>query len=236
MGASDDPDALQREQPQHTVTLRPFWMDETEVSNDQYRLCVEAGVCTEPANYATDNVTPYDDPARGNHPVVFVTWTQADAYCRWQADETGWNVHLPTEAQWEKTASWDPNGGPKRRYPWGDEAPDETRLNYLGSGLGRPAAVGGYPQGASACGVLDMAGNVWEWVSDWYNSDYYDTADLPPNPTGPIQGTNKIMRGGSCGYGARYVRTTHREVAGDFEKAKSDALGFRCVVDGERLP
>ncbi len=236
MGASDDPDALLREQPQHQVSLSPFWMDETEVSNDQYRLCVEAGVCTEPANYATDDVTAYDDLAKGGHPVVFVTWTQAGAYCEWLAAETGWDVRLPSEAQWEKAASWEPDDGPKRRYPWGDEDPDETYLNYLGSGLARTAVVGSYPEGASPYGVLDVAGNVWEWVGDWYDADYYDVPDLPSDPSGPAEGTNKIMRGGSYGYGAQQARTTHREVAGDFERAKSDALGFRCAVNAERLP
>ncbi|MCP4535648.1 MAG: SUMF1/EgtB/PvdO family nonheme iron enzyme [Chloroflexi bacterium] len=236
MGAADDTDAFSREEPQHEVILSPFWMDETEVSNDQYRRCVDAGICTEPANYATNDVTPYDDPAQGDYPVIYITWTQADAYCGWLADETGWNISLPSEAQWEKTASWIPGDDLKRRYPWGDEEPDSARLNYLGSGRGRPVAVGSYPTGASPYGVLDMAGNVWEWVGDWYASDYYDTPNLPADPTGPAQGTNKIMRGGSCGYGARYVRATHREVAGDFEKAKGDALGFRCTVNQEQLP
>ncbi|HHN93338.1 MAG TPA: hypothetical protein ENK17_01085, partial [Anaerolineae bacterium] len=171
----------------------------------------------------------------GDHPVVYVTWEQADAYCRWLASATGWDVRLPTEAQWEKAASWDPAAGVKRRYPWGDEEPDDSRLNYLGSRLGRTTPVGSYPAGASPYGLMDMAGNVWEWVADWYSRDYYSRADRPPDPAGPDQGTQKVMRGGSYGYGSAYARVTNREV-GDPAKAKGAGLGFRCAVVGERLP
>jgi formylglycine-generating enzyme required for sulfatase activity len=94
--------------------------------------------------------------------------------------------------------------------------------------------VGSYPAGTSPYGTLDMAGNVWEWVIDWYDPDYYELEEFPVDPTGPDQGTQKVMRGGSYGYGARYVRTTHREVA-DPERAKGAGLGFRCVVNDERM-
>jgi formylglycine-generating enzyme required for sulfatase activity len=227
--ASDDREASSRERPQREVTLSPFWIDETEVTNDQYRLCVESGACSEPFKDIA-----YNDPARGDHPVTFVTWEQADAYCAWIASETGWNAHLPTEAQWEKAASWDAANEAKYRYPWGDEEPDATLLNYLGTGLGRTAAVGSYPEGASPYGLLDMSGNVWEWVTDWFDSNYYGTLEPPPDLRGPDQGTEKVMRGGSYGYGSRYVRTTHREF-GNPQKARGGGLGFRCVVDGERL-
>ena len=230
MGTDDDPDAKKDEKPQHTVILSPFWMDETEVTNDQYRLCVEAGACTPPAK--TD---AYDDPDLGNYPVVYVKWEQADAYCQWLASETGWDVRLPTEAQWEKAASWDPVAGRKYRYPWGDEDPDGERLNYLGSNVGQAMPVGSYPQGASPYDLLDMAGNVWEWVADWYDGKYYDKTDNSTDPTGPDHGRHKVMRGGSYGYGSLYVRVTRRE-AGDPNKAKGAGLGFRCVVVGERLP
>ncbi len=230
MGADeDDLEANSREQPQHEVILSPFWIDETEVTNDQYRLCVESGACSEPFRD-----TAYGDPAQGDHPVTFVTWEQADAYCAWIAAETGWNAHLPTEAQWEKAASWDAANEAKYRYPWGDEEPDATLLNYLGTGLGRTAAAGSYPAGASPYGLLDMSGNVWEWVADWFDADYYSTSESFSDPQGPEAGDQKVMRGGSYGYGSRYVRTTHREF-GDPQKAKGAGLGFRCVVDGEWL-
>jgi serine/threonine-protein kinase len=230
MGADDDdPEASSRERPHHEVALTSFWIDGAEVTNTQYRLCVEADACTEPST--TD---AYDNPARSDHPVVFVTWEQANAYCEWIAEETDWEAHLPTEAQWEKAASWEPVNEAKLRYPWGDEEPNPTLLNYLGTGLGRTAAVGSFPDGISPYGVQDMSGNVWEWVADWFDNDYYSTPEPPPNPQGPDHGTTKVMRGGSYGYGSRYVRTTHREF-GNPERAKGAGLGFRCVVDGERL-
>jgi serine/threonine-protein kinase len=229
MGAGDDPDARPHEEPQHEVTLSPFWIDETEVTNRQYDLCVEDEACTEPASPRT-----YDDPQRTDHPVVFVNWEQARDYCQWIAAETGWDAHLPTEAQWEKAAAWDPSAGTHRRYPWGDQEPDEALLNYLGSGLNRTTPAGSYPEGASAYGALDMAGNVWEWVADWYDADTYEIRDRPTDPTGPTDGRQRVMRGGSYGFGSFQARTTHRDAANP-EGAKGAGLGFRCAVTGERL-
>lgn len=230
MGAGDDPDAAAHEKPQHQVTLSPFWMDQTEVTNSQYRLCVEAGACTAPVISMA-----YDDPSRADYPVAYVKWQQASDYCQWLAQTTQWDAHLPTEAQWEKAASWDPITGTKRRYPWGNEDPNPTLLNFADSGMNRPTTVGSYPGGASAYGILDMAGNVWEWVADWYDKDYYKTPNLPADPTGPAKGKERVMRGGSYEYGAREARTTHRDV-GDPDKASGPGLGFRCAVSGERLP
>jgi len=230
MGANeDDTLAFPHEKPQHEVILSPFWIDETEVTNAQYRRCVEAQACDPPSN--TD---AYDDPARANHPVVYVTWEKASAYCQWLAEETGWDVHLPTEAQWEKAASWNPVSATKQRYPWGDDPPDPALLNYIDSGLASTAAVGSYPEGASPYGVLDMAGNVWEWVGDWYGSNYYAASGLPSDPTGPAYGTQRVMRGGSYGFGERQTRTTHRDAGSS--KASGNGLGFRCAVSQERLP
>jgi len=104
MGSPEDaPDALVHEWPQHRVDLAPFWLDQTEVTNAQYRLCVEAEACQSPVAG-----TFFDDEAYADHPVVYVTWDQASTYCAWLADETGWPVALPSEAQWEKAAAWDP--------------------------------------------------------------------------------------------------------------------------------
>ena len=229
MGTDDDPDAFPHEGPQHEVVLSPFWMDETEVTNAQYRYCVEAGACDPPRVS-----TAYDDPERADHPVVYVTWAYAVTYCSWLADETGLEVHLPTEAQWEMAASWDPSSGTKYRYPWGDETPDPAWLNFNGSGLNRTTPAGSYPQGASPYGILDLAGNVWEWVADWYGQDYYSTPDLPLDPPGPAYGSQCVMRGGSYGYGTRQARTTHRDAAG--RDASGIGLGFRCVVSEEWVP
>jgi serine/threonine-protein kinase len=228
MGTDDDPEAFPHERPQHTVILSAYWVDETEVTNAQYRLCVEAEACDPPSI-----LTAYDDPARANHPVVYVTWGKVYSYCTWLADETGWDVRLPSEAQWEKAASWDPVAEVKYRYPWGDDDPTPTLLNYQPTGLGRTTPVGSYPLGASPYGTLDMAGNVWEWVADWYDQDYYDVTDGATDPTGPATGTHHVMRGGSYGYSAHKARTTHRDAG--TTRASGAGLGFRCIVVGEEL-
>jgi formylglycine-generating enzyme required for sulfatase activity len=228
MGTDDTVDAYEQERPQHTVILGAFWIDETEVTNTQYRICVDAGACESPSI-----ITYYDDPTRADHPVVYVTWAKADAYCSWLADETGWDVGLPTEAQWEKAASWDYAAEVKYLYPWGDDEATATLLNYQGSGLGRTTPVGSYPLGASPYGALDMAGNVWEWVHDWYGYSYYKTTDGAVDPTGPSTGTQHVMRGGSYGYDDHKARATHRD-AGSL-KASGVGLGFRCAVTGEIL-
>ncbi|MBN2002661.1 MAG: SUMF1/EgtB/PvdO family nonheme iron enzyme [Anaerolineae bacterium] len=234
MGApEDDEDARDHEKPQHEVLLSAFWMDETEVTTDQYKQCVEAEACEAPYTR-----TAYDNPRYGDHPMTYISWEEAVTYCQWLADETGWNVSLPTEAQWEKAASWDPATATKRRYPWGDEM--GSSYAHIG---GATASVGQYPQGTSAYGVLDLAGNVWEWVSDWYDKDYYATEALPADPTGPATGQYRVFRGGnydSWGNSERQLRTTHRDVgapaSASDRPAKGPGLGFRCVVNEERLP
>lgn len=235
MGAPEsDPEASKDEQPQHEVILSPFWLDETEVTTEQYKRCVAAGACEEPYTR-----TAYDNPARSDHPMTFISWEQAAAYCAWVGEETGWDVALPTEAQWEKAASWDPETSSKRLYPWGDEY-ERSRV-HLGA---TTAPVGSYPEGASAYGVLGLSGNVWEWAADWYEKNIYKGNDVRTDPLGPKNGRYRVMRGGSYGSLANYerqLRTTEREVGlpegeGDERPAKSADLGFRCAVNAERLP
>jgi eukaryotic-like serine/threonine-protein kinase len=234
MGApEDDPDASKDEQPRHEVTMGPYWIDETEVTVDQYKRCVEDDACEAPYTQ-----TFYNNPDHADHPITLISWDQAQDYCAWIADETGWEAHLPTEAQWEKAAAWNPQTETHRRYPWGDTL-DDAYLQ-LGSGT---APVGSYPNGASAYGALDMAGNVWEWVFNWYDKDAYDRQKPSINPTGPESGTYKVLRGGaydSVSNFQRQLRTTHREVGrpeGEGGRAaKGPNLGFRCAVDGEHLP
>ncbi len=168
------------EQPVHTVTLDAFWIDKTEVTNTMYDACVQAGICDLPNVVDDCGNTSY-----GSHPVVFVSWFDAKTYCEWV------DARLPTEAEWEKAA----RGTDGRPYPWGNANPTSQVANY-DSNIGDTSLVGKYPQGASPYGVLDMAGNVWEWVSDWYDENYYRTL-LSDNPMGPTSGNYRVLRGGS---------------------------------------
>ncbi len=229
MGSIDE-DAPEDERPQHELVLSPYWIDETEVTTEQYKQCVADGACEAPLTRVA-----YDNPNRNDHPITYISWEQAADYCHWAGQESGWGegiVQLPTEAQWEKAASWDPATQTKLTYPWGNEANND--LFHQGN---TTAPVGSYPEGASPYGVLDMVGNVWEWIGDWYDEDYYAQEEFPPDPSGPETGLYKIMRGG--GYSAR-ADTTIREFgypeSTSSRPAKGPNLGFRCVVNKERLP
>jgi formylglycine-generating enzyme required for sulfatase activity len=184
------------EQPVHTVEIDAFWVDQTEVTNAQYALCVADGVCDE-SHLAGDA-----DFNGDGYPVVGVSWHDANTYCEW----TG--ARLPTEAEWEYAA----RGPESYIYPWrGDfhcsrgNFDDETQVtDYIvpgGEGCDgheKTAPVGSYPAGASWCGALDMAGNVWEWVADWYDSEFYEHSPTR-SPTGPSSGEYRGLRGGSWG-------------------------------------
>jgi formylglycine-generating enzyme required for sulfatase activity len=180
MGSTyEDPFAEDDEKPQHTVYLAAFWIDRTEVTNAQYRKCVEAGACQPPGCWDDSRLNAPDQP------VVCVTWYEAQDYAAWVGGR------LPTEAEWEKAA----RGIDGQIYPWGDSPPDCDKTNYS-SCAGKPLPVGTHPDGASPFGVLDMAGNVWEWVADWYDGDYY-SQDRPINPQGPDRGGQRVLRGGT---------------------------------------
>jgi formylglycine-generating enzyme required for sulfatase activity len=212
MGSDEtDPEAELDEKPSHIPYVNPYWIDQTEVTNGMYARCVEAGDCTAPMHSA-----PYQQADYANHPVAGVTWFQAGEYCHWAGRR------LPTEAEWEKAA----RGPDGFRYPWGDTPPDDKLLNFAGQ-VGGTAAVGSYPAGASPYGALDMAGNVWEWVSDGYDPVYYaysPTAD-PPGGTSTNQ---KIVRGGAWGVDERAVRSANRFWA---FPGRNDTDGFRCAVN-----
>ncbi|MEZ4614514.1 MAG: SUMF1/EgtB/PvdO family nonheme iron enzyme [Caldilineaceae bacterium] len=178
------------EMPVHVVTLDAFWMMETEVTNAQYRQCVEAGACAPPHNDS------WQDEERINHPVTHIDWNQATAYASWVGGR------LPTEAEWEKAA----RGTDERMFPWADTVTDSDHLNFNAQ---TTTAVGSFAAGVSPFGLLDMAGNVEEWVRDWYSPTYYDEGPST-NPPGPETGLFRVVRGGSFTSNRGMVRTTVR--------------------------
>jgi formylglycine-generating enzyme required for sulfatase activity len=202
------------EAPVHEVFLDAFWIDKFEVTNLDFRRCVDAGVCTAPKFLEF-----FHNPDFRNHPVVFVSWHQAEEYCQWVGG------HLPSEAQWEKAAK----GEDVRLFPWGDEL-NCGKANLRGCTQGLTAEIGSYPEGASPFGVIDMAGNVAEWVADWYDSAYY--SDSPyENPAGPEEGEMKVARGGSWKNPFAGVRVTNRSA--NFPEGFSSGTGFRCGYDAQ---
>ena len=229
------------EQPVHTVTLDAFWIDQTEVTNSMYSLCVQSGVCQKPS--AT---TYYSDPAYSDHPVVFVSWNDATIYCSWV------DRRLPTEAEWEKAAAWDPIANEKRAYPWGNDFDcrkgnfdDEVQLDSFVvpggpncDGYVRTSPVGSFPSGASPYGALDMAGNVWEWVHDAFietdpfngSTQNYYAISPASNPSGvdPAISDYRVMRGGSWNVNFGFGRSAYRLWFGLDDSY--DFTGFRCAL------
>ncbi|MBI5824747.1 MAG: SUMF1/EgtB/PvdO family nonheme iron enzyme [Chloroflexi bacterium] len=198
--------------PLHIVLLDAFWMDKYEVSNAMYLKCIQAGKCTE---LVSDNIN-YQNWIYRNHPVTYVTWGQANAYCQWAGRR------LPTEAQWEKAA----RGTDGRPYPWGGEAPNARLANFSASMIHELVSIYRYPLGASPYGALNMSGNAREWVADWYGEDYYLTTPYA-NPTGPETGTEHSLRSGSYNEDKNEIVVTARYR----HEPQSAGLsrGFRCA-------
>jgi len=233
---SDAQDASENEKPVHQVTVADFWLDRTEVTVGAYAACVRAGKCGEPDAYTAERgnyrvFCNWHHPAdRAAHPINCVDYEQARAFCAWAGKR------LPTEAEWEYAARAGTEG---RKFPWGNDEPTASRLNACGEECtknlvaqrfpgGKPmypvddgwpetAPVGSFPAGASKHGVLDLAGNVWEWTSSLYAT--YDGKSSEPKP---------VLRGGSWGGGdARTERTTNRFRLDPSSRAQF--LGFRCA-------
>ena len=220
---NDDGDS--DEQPVHRVTLDSFWIDRIEVNNEQYKICVDAGACQAPTTCDWGEPT-FEDASKADHPAVCVDWNGAQAYCEWAG------ARLPTEAEWEYAAR-----GPEGNiYPWGDEF-DGARLNFCDAnctldwretnyddGYERTASAGSFENGASWCQALDMAGNVWEWVRDWY--DAY-SADAQTSPTGAGTGDYRVLRGGAWDTNPFDARSAHR--SRDNPHYQGTSNGFRCT-------
>ena len=215
MGSDNSPN--DNEIPAHTVYLDAFWIDKTEVTIQMYERCVEADVCREPIDKSSlTRPSYYGNAAFDRFPVIQVDWNMANTYCEWV------DRRLPTEAEWEKAA----RGNDRRPYPWGNEVPNNDLLNYS-SVVGDTTEVSQYPDGASLYGALNMAGNVSEWVADWYGNDYYSTSPSL-NPQGPDSGNDRILRGGSFSHLFRQTNTTFRFWNDPNIRDYYD--GFRCAM------
>lgn len=219
------------ERPAHPVSLSAFAIDQTEVTVGQYWQCVLAGNCAAPTTDSSQSDPHYyNDPAFDNHPAINLPWNEANNYCTWQ------NKRLPTEAEWELAASWHFEKSAKFQWPWGSN-PEPGAANTAEAGLGKPAAVGQFSADVSPAGVLDMAGNVSEWVFDWYKVDYYSVAD-DTNPLGPShrrgEGTGRVVRGGSFADATTEARTTQRRHQA--ETYGYPTIGFRCAKNVAERP
>lgn len=222
MGASDGTDLLLNYEPQRVVYLDAFWIDRTEVTNEQYFACQSAGGCANPgrpSSYTRPSYYYQFNLEFADYPVIYVDWNLASQYCGWA------NARLPTEAEWEKAA----RGVDGRQYSWSDETVNcqlantgDVACNY------DTTVVGSYPGGASPYGALDMMGNVWEWVNDWYDANYYGSGPAI-NPPGPDNGMEKIIRGGSW-FRSNYYSRTFTRLSFPIDFASHD-IGFRCASD-----
>ncbi|HNJ14379.1 MAG TPA: SUMF1/EgtB/PvdO family nonheme iron enzyme [Anaerolineales bacterium] len=202
------------ELPIHLVRLDAYSIDVYEVTNAAYQACVDASICKPPIS--TGSLTReeyYGVSEYENFPVINIDWDRASTFCAWRGGR------LPTEAEWEKAA----RGTDNRIYPWGD-APDCAKSNCTADTL----EVGSFGEGKSPYGVYNMAGNVWEWVADWYSREYYSISPLE-NPQGPSSGESHVLRGGAFDATERLRRVSVRGAY--FPEDFFSRVGFRCAAD-----
>jgi formylglycine-generating enzyme required for sulfatase activity len=211
----DGTQALEDERPAHKPWLATFSIDLHEVTTAQYARFLSATARSAPWQWETVDLTRH-----GDRPVIGVDWTDADAYCGWKGKR------LPTEAEWEKAA----RGTDGRLYPWGNQVPGKDLANFaLGARFSYSQVLmpaQSYEPGKSPYGVLQMAGNVYEWVQDWYGTNYYDVSP-DRNPAGPDQGQFKVLRGGSWSDLPKYLLTYGRFKLPP--ETKNSYTGFRCA-------
>ncbi len=214
MGSNDNHD----EKPPHKVNLSEYFIGKYPVTNREYQAFVKDAKYKAPKGWNGDQF-PQN---KAEHPVVNVSWHDAVAYCAWLSKKTGKTYRLPTEAEWEKAA----RGTDGRKYPWGNKPePNRDLLNY-NDNVEDTTEVGSYEDGHSPYGVYDMAGNVWEWVHDWYSTTYYQKSP-PKNPLGPNSGKYRVLRGGSWNNVNNYARSANR--VNDTPDYVGDLIGFRCA-------
>jgi sulfatase modifying factor 1 len=224
MGSDPSKDKLARdeEQPQHRVYVSEFCIGKYPVTNLHYAAFLKAADHRTPNHWEGGRIPS----GKENHPVVYVSWDDAVAFCQWLSRETGKTFRLPTEAEWEKAA----RGTDGWIYPWGNEW-DETKLNSEEAGPGDTTPVGQYsPGGDSPYGCADMSGNVWEWCADWFDKEEYQhrAKSTVRDPQGPKEGAFRVLRGGAFYLSRRDVRCAYRN--GDSPNPRDRTHGFRVVV------
>jgi len=223
MGAAEsDTQALPDEKPRHLVSLPAFWIDRTEVTNTMFALCVAATACHERTyspylwGVRLPNGTPYyGEVDYRDAPVIMLDSDEAQTYCRWAGRR------LPTEAEWEKAA----RGTYERLFPWGADL-DCAHASYLGCEKG-PDGAASHLLGVSPYGALNLSGNLWEWVADWYDPNYYQYSPRQ-NPIGPAAGKFRAIRGGGWHSNPAQLRATNRST-GKPEHSTDGEIGFRCA-------